>query len=71
VGEGFGADVADGCYVDISGRDKRVGDRDVEGLGMDAVDDGLDGVFWGLFAEEGEDFLAFFGKRGIYFDQYT
>ena len=67
--EGFRADVADCCYVGVGGGDQRVGERDVEGLGVDSVDDGLDGVFWRLFAEEGEDFLAFFREGDVCFGQ--
>ena len=60
MGERFGADVADCCYVGVGGWDEGVGERQIKGLGVDSVDDGLDCVFWGLLAEKGEDFLAFF-----------
>jgi hypothetical protein len=35
-------------------------------LGVDAVDDSLDLVFWGFFAEEGEDFFAFLGEGEVW-----
>jgi hypothetical protein len=58
MGEGFGADVANACYVGIGGVD--------EGMGMNFIDDGLDCFFGGFFAEEGEDLLAFETEWCIY-----
>jgi len=67
VREGFRADVADACYVGICGGDEWVWERHVEGLAVDFVHDGLDRVFWRLFAEKGEDFLTFLCEGGVWY----
>jgi hypothetical protein len=66
MGEGFGADVANACYVDVGGVDEGVGEVHVEGMGVNFIDDGLDCFFGGFFAEEREDLLAFEAEWCIY-----
>lgn len=66
MGKGFRTDVADGCHVGVGGEDERVGKVHVEGLGMDSFDYRLDSVFWGLLAEEGEDFSAFLAEWDVF-----
>ena len=62
MGEGFGADVADACYIGVGGEDKGVREVHVNGLGVDTINDGLDCVFWRLLAEKSEDFFAFLAE---------
>lgn len=65
MGEGFRANVADACHINVGREDEWVGELEFEGLGVDSVDDGLDGVFGGFLAEEAEDFLTFLAEGSI------
>lgn len=66
MGEGFGADVANARYINVGGVNEGFGEVHVEGLGVNPVNDGLNCFFGGLFAEKGEDFLAFGAEWRIY-----
>jgi hypothetical protein len=63
VTEGFGAHPAHGCHEDICAGDDGV-DGMVGGLGLNAVDDGLEVLVWGFAPQESADFLTFFGEGG-------
>jgi hypothetical protein len=66
MGKGLGAYVADRCHVGVGGENEWVWKVHVEGLGVDTLDSGLDCVFWGLLAEEGEDFFAFLAEWEVW-----
>lgn len=58
VGEGFAAEVADGGYVGIGGRDVRVCDSERVGGLFDAGERDLDVGVGSFGAEEAEDLFA-------------
>ena len=66
MGKRLGANVADRCHVGVGGEDEWIGEIHIEGLGVDALDDGLDCVFWGFLAEEREHFFAFLAEWEIW-----